>query len=82
MNSKEKAKDLVEHYAETIDPIVFGVLQERNWKLAKKCALIAIDEMIILNGELYLKSPELKVIEFYKEQNAYLFEVKQEIFQL
>ena len=47
--------------------------------LAKKCALITVDEMIMQNGDIYLNSFVSDVITFYKQKNAYLFEVKQEI---
>ena len=46
LSPKEKAKDLVEHCAEIIEPIEYGVILERNWKSAKQCALIAVDEII------------------------------------
>lgn len=46
MTPKEKAKELVEHYAEIIDPIEFGIILERDWKSAKQCSLIAVDEII------------------------------------
>jgi hypothetical protein len=46
MTPKEKAEELVEYYAETIEPIQFGVILERNWKSAKQCALIAVDEIL------------------------------------
>jgi hypothetical protein len=56
MTPKQKAKDLVENYAETIKPIEFGVILERDWKSAKQCALIAVDEiLLIFNG--YAWSP-------------------------
>jgi hypothetical protein len=75
MKPKEKAENLVvkflKHSRAEIDitPI----------QSAKQCALIAIDEMIVQNGELYLNSLGDKTIQFYKEKNGYLFEVKQEI---
>jgi len=59
----EQAKELVEHYAETIEPIHFGIILERNWKSAKQCALIAVDLAIQYN-------------DFHIE---FLQEVKQEI---
>ena len=67
MTPKEKAKDLVDKFS------VVG-LQQRNEGIA--CALIAVDELIVQNGELYLNgiSPD-----YYKKVNGYLFEVKQEI---
>ena len=46
MTPKEKAQELVESFAETIKPITYGVLIERDWQSAKQCALIAVDEII------------------------------------
>ena len=46
LSPKEKAKELIEYYAETIKPIDFGVVLERDWKTSKQCALIAVDEII------------------------------------
>jgi len=67
MTAKEKAKELYfkMHSQEHIIS-----------KEAKQCAIIAVDEMIIQNGELYLNG--LDGI-YYREKNSYLFEVKQEI---
>ena len=70
---KEKAVELV-------DKMLLAQDETLRWLPdAKQCALIAVDEMIIQNGELYLNSLGEKTIEFYKKQNAYLFDVKQEI---
>lgn len=46
MTPKEKAIELVECFAESIKPVTFGVLMERDWNSAKQCALIAVDEII------------------------------------
>lgn len=75
MTPKEKAKELIEHYAETIEPIEFGVILERNWKLAKFCAIVAVDELIDENEYL-----EELVQAGLKKQ--YWQEVKQEIEKL
>ncbi len=69
MTAKEKAKDLVENYAETIKPIEFGVILERDWKSAKQCALIAVE---------FAKENPLNTDGY----NKYLQEVKQEIEKL
>lgn len=50
MTPEEKAKELVESFAETIPAIItyedeHTVLQERNWPIAKECALIAVEEI-------------------------------------
>lgn len=46
MTPEEKAKELVESFAETILPTVTGSLMERNWHHARECALIAVDAVI------------------------------------
>jgi len=46
---------------------------------AKQCTLIAIDEMIIQNGELYLNSIDET---YYRKTNSFLFQVKQIIEKL
>jgi hypothetical protein len=75
MTAKEKAQDLVEHYAETIKPIEFGVILERDWKLAKQCALITVDELI---------KTDYNCLEYYGvlSSTEYWQEVKQEIEKL
>lgn len=47
--------------------------------LAKQCALIAVNEIIIQNGELFLNGLDG---DYYKKKNAFLFEVKQELEKL
>jgi hypothetical protein len=68
MTPKEKAIELVEHYAEIIEPIEYGVILERNWKSAKHCALIAVEEILNSNNIIFNKT--------------YWEEVKQEIEKL
>ena len=74
MIPKEKAIELVENYAETIKPIEFGVILERDWKTAKQCALIAVDEIIEVINKYSIHSdcPEDADLEYWQE-------VKQEI---
>ena len=77
MTPKDKANELYSKYDDLLNkdfgnPIVFD-------NQLKQCASIAVDEMIIQNGELYLNSLGDKTIKFYIEKNAYLFELKQEI---
>jgi hypothetical protein len=77
MEAKEKAKELVEHYAETIEPIEYGVILERNWDSAKKCALIAVDELI--------EAFDYQTADFgddYPTTHKYWKEVKHEIINL
>jgi hypothetical protein len=60
-----------------------GAEGEFYWhELAKQCALIAVDEMIMQNGELFLLPLQAEIIEHYKKTNSYLFEVKEEINKL
>ena len=75
MTPKEKAKDL---YVKFSDYCSWNTFEEEQDYInnIKQCALIAVDEMIIQNGELYLNG--LDGI-YYREKNSYLFEVKQEI---
>jgi hypothetical protein len=70
MTPKEKARELVENYAETIKPIEFGVILERDWKSAKQCALIAVDEILKEHYPQDIKRCD------------YFMEVKQEIEKL
>ena len=82
MTPKEKAIELVDKFYQTTPNEYFvnepiGIKgRYKSWEQAKQCALIAVDEMIIQNGELYLNG--LDGI-YYREKNSYLFEVKQEI---
>jgi hypothetical protein len=46
MTPQEKAKELIEEFAELIPPIQYGNLLERDWDTAKQCALIAVDLII------------------------------------
>lgn len=64
MTEKEKAKELVEHFAETIPEIVVasnisGALMERDWETAKQCALICVDEKIEVLEKL--RKPEYTI---------------------
>lgn len=69
MTPKQKAKELVDKYDSTLT-----YLESKS--KAKQCALIAVDEMIIQNGELYLNGTDNI---YYRKINNFLFEVKQEI---
>jgi hypothetical protein len=77
MDAKEKAKELALKFHE--DDLLFDTL---SWNEAKQCALIAVDEMIMQNGELFLLPLHAEIIEHYKKTNSYLFEVKDEINKL
>jgi len=73
MTPQEKSKELVNKYLQVYDGRVAQ---------AKMGALIAVNEMIQQNGEIYLKDFGKKSVDFYKKKNAYLFEVKEEIKKL
>jgi hypothetical protein len=69
MNAKEKAKEMY-------DKMLNSDIMNMTKYCAKQCALIAVDEMIIQNGELYLLGLAKN---YYIEKNAYLFDVKSEL---
>lgn len=73
MTPKEKAEELYYKYYDKL--MIFSYKRIK----AKRCALITVDEMIIQNGELYLNGLDSS---YYRQKNAYLFEVKQEIEKL
>lgn len=90
MTPKEKAEELLKKYNNYVSAWTSTNKPDENpsaryegnrMKIgrAKQCALIAVDEMIVQNGELYLNSLGEKTISFYREKNSYLFEVKSEI---
>jgi hypothetical protein len=57
-----------------------GITNEKD--IAKKCALMCVNELIIQNGELYLNLLGDKTNAYYREVNAYLFDVESEIEEL
>ena len=75
MKAKEKAIDLIEKFENYVDYQGDDCFNEREKMLinAKRCALIAVDE--ILNKKNFLISIPLKDIEYWQE-------VKQEIIKL
>jgi hypothetical protein len=85
MEAKEKAKELVEKYKFYVYCYIGnGMLTndvDENIMLsnAKKCAIIAVNEMIVQNGELYLLG---LANDYYAKKNAFLFELKNEIEKL
>jgi hypothetical protein len=72
MTPKEKAQDLYRTYID----YTFGDFN------CKQCALIAVDEMIVQNGDIYLAMLGDKANKYYVRMNSYLFEVKQELEKL
>jgi len=78
MTPKEKAVELVEKFKPCAADYEYDFIVELG--NAKICALIAVDEMIKLNGDLYLQVGLNEIaIAHYKKTNGYLFEVKTEI---
>ena len=75
MSPKQKAEELV-------DKMLYCYQGHIDKYTAKQCALIAVDEMIVQNGELYLNQLGEKALQFYIKNNHFLFEVKQEIEKL
>ena len=72
MTPKKKADEILKRmYA-----VHSNSASDITFYFAKQCALIAVDEMIIQNGELYLLG---LVKDYYIEKNAYLFNVKSEL---
>jgi hypothetical protein len=70
IGAKEKAKELVKNFYSPIDYNLVGLFSVKN-TVAKKCALIAVDEIL---NDYYASSP----FEFEVEKK-YWQEVKQEI---
>ncbi len=77
MNAKQKAIELVDKF--TFAHIYFTNKADGAKVNAKTCALRCVNEMIEQNGELFLHGITL---EYYKEKNAFLFDVKTEIEKL
>jgi NADPH-dependent 2,4-dienoyl-CoA reductase/sulfur reductase-like enzyme len=81
MTAQEKAKELVDNFYQRF-PLTMDVITTRgdlsweydNWKEAKKCALIAVDEMLDFRNGLYMNEGSIV--------HQYLIDVKQEIQQL
>jgi NADPH-dependent 2,4-dienoyl-CoA reductase/sulfur reductase-like enzyme len=81
MRAKDKAKELVDNFYQRF-PLAMDVITTRgdlsweydNWKEAKKCALIAVDEMLDFRNGLYMNEGSIV--------HQYLMDVKQEIEKL
>ena len=81
MTPKEKAEELVDKFYQTTpnenyvnDPL--GIGRYEAWKQAKQCALIAVDEILIIQGAYTGNRDEFKTYLDYWQ------EVKQEIEKL
>ena len=46
MKPEEKAKELIEKYADSLPSIFYNVVEAKNYHSAKRCALIAVAEII------------------------------------
>jgi len=81
IEAKKKAIELVDKYRTYIRQAdkYSEIVSEDEIYLAKKCALVAVDEMIELNGELWLLG---MAKDLYVKHNSYLFELKEEIEKL
>jgi len=55
MESNDKAKELVEKYADVLPSVFYNLEEAKNYARAKECALIAVDEKIIELKNLGLK---------------------------
>jgi hypothetical protein len=51
MTTKEKAEELIEKYADALPSVFYNSDEAKNYPSAKKCALIAVDEIIITLAE-------------------------------
>ena len=81
MTAQEKAMELVENFYQRF-PLTMDVITTKgdlsweydNWKEAKQCALIAVDEMLDFRNGLYMNEGSIV--------HQYLMDVKQEINKL
>jgi hypothetical protein len=53
MSPKEKAKELVEKYADSLPSVFYNVVESKNYHRAKQCALIAVDEILSILFQQY-----------------------------
>jgi hypothetical protein len=78
MTPKEKAKDIFDKYYQTINPTTdnndIWIFTYTMKELAKKTALIAINEMLDFRNKLYMNEGSLV--------HEYLLEVKQELLEI
>lgn len=79
MTAAEKAKELVETFAETILPLIIGNIMERDWGTAKQCALTTVDEIVNALTAYGETTHELQNMD---REFAYWENVKQEIQEL
>jgi hypothetical protein len=81
METKDKAKELIEKYADALPSVFYNSEEAKNYARAKKCALIAVDEIIKSSPA---RSPGTDSSDFMPHFKAVIFweEVKQEIEKL
>jgi hypothetical protein len=72
MEAKDKAKELVEKYLKKIIELAYA--ETKTKELAKKCALICVEELIKFAYDLEWKKKEEALVKI-----KFLKEVKQEI---
>jgi hypothetical protein len=81
MTAQEKAKELIDKYYNILPLDKYVITKDEDlsweyndWKEAKQCALIAVDEMLDFRNGLYMNEGSIV--------HQYLMDVKQEIQQL
>jgi hypothetical protein len=75
MSPKSKAKELIEKYADALPSVFYNSDEAKNYPTAKKCVLIAVDEIISEYGTYYKVNIDDKYVSYWQE-------VKQEIEKL
>ena len=90
MNAQDKAKELVSKYYNYVSAWTVtnlpneapeAIYEGKKMKIgrAKQCALMEVNALIEQNGELYLFKSCENTMNYYRQKNAELFEVKTEI---
>jgi len=74
MTVQEKSKELVWKYYHNIEHTISNEYSDKDWEIAKQCALIAVDEII--------KLEQARLIVGSHNYYDYYVEVKQEIEKL
>jgi hypothetical protein len=69
MTPKDKAIELVENFSETLPKRVYGNLIEQDWISAKRCALIAVEEILeIVSSDESMLITELQFWQQVKQE--------------
>jgi hypothetical protein len=82
MTPKEKAKELVDKYADNLPRIWYNVVESKNYHSARQCALIAVDEIISIVPYENYNRDTLCPYDFADLSREYWQDVKQEIEKL